>query len=276
MPKTALHRTELGEYYETHVMSELAIIFHQNKVVEKEECFLNWHENIELLYFKEGEGRVCRNGERISVRAGDIVVLPANCMHGVSAKRVVYDCLIIDRGLSLSAGVDTSNLSFPALVRDRNLGALILKVAEAMNTLAEYRVLAVRGSVLTLLSYLCCHYASPVSDGDSRTVDGVKKAIRYIRDRVGESISIDALARVAGFSKFHFAREFKRVTSYTVVTYLNLVRIEKAKQMLASGDHNVSETALACGFNNLSYFSKTFREQVGVTPTEYLSARSAK
>ena len=275
MPKT-MQKNELGEYYETHVMSKLAIILHENKVVAKEECFLNWHENIELLYFKEGEGSVSRGSERISVRAGDIVILPANAMHGVSAKRVVYDCLIIDRGLSLSAGIDTSNLSFPALVRDRNLGALILKVAEAMRTVEAYRVCAVRGSVLTLLSYLCTHYASAYAESDSRTVEGVKKALRYIRDHVGDSITMDALARVAGFSKFHFSREFKRVTSHTVVTYLNLVRIEKAKHMLSTGNYNVSEVALLCGFNNLSYFSKIFREQIGVTPSKYLSTHSAK
>lgn len=277
MPKPTTQRMELGEYYETHVMSELAIIFHSNKVVQKEECFLNWHENIELLYFKEGEATVHRNGEKLHARAGDIMIFPSNCMHGVASQRVVYDCLIIDRGLCLSAGVDTSSLAFPSLVRDRNLAALVLKVAEATASEDDgYRVCAVRGAVLSLLAYLCRHYASYVSDGESRSVEGVKKALRYIRDHVAEPITVDMLAKVAGFSKFHFAREFKRVSSYTVVTYLNLVRIEKAKNMLSSGAHNVGETALACGFNNLSYFSKIFREQMGVTPSEYLSSRGKK
>ena len=277
MPKMSAPRTELGEYYETHVMSELAIIFHLDKVVEKEECFLNWHENIEILYFKEGEATVYRNGERLHVRAGDIMILPANCMHGVASKRVLYDCLIIDRGICLSAGVDTSALTFPSLVRDRNLAALLSAVAEAKQSTAdEYRVCAVRGAVLSLLAYLCRHYAVKNQERDSRTVEGIKKALRYVRDRIGEPITVDTLAKVAGFSKFHFAREFKRVTSYTVITYLNLIRIEQAKGMLSSGEYTVGETALGCGFNNLSYFSKIFREQTGLTPSEYLCARHKK
>lgn len=274
MSKAIAKKTELGEYYETHAMSELAIIFHSNKVVEKEQCFLNWHENIELLYFKEGEAAVYRNGERMRARAGDIMIFPANCMHGVASCHVVYDCLIIDRGLSLSAGVDTSALSFPALVRDRNLAALLLKVGEEKEREDDgYRVCAVRGAVFALLAYLGRHYATRREESDSRSVEGIKKALAYIRDRIGEPITVDALAKVAGFSKFHFSREFKRVSSYTVVTYLNLLRIEKAKGMLSSGEHTVSETAEECGFHNLSYFSKTFREQTGITPSEYLSHR---
>lgn len=274
MSKAAVRKTELGEYYETHAMSELAIIFHSNKVVEKEQCFLNWHENIELLYFKEGEATVYRNGECMHVRAGDIMIFPANCMHGVASRHVVYDCLIIDRGLSLSAGIDTSALAFPPLVRDRKLAALLLKVGEEKAGADDgYRVCAVRGAVFTLLSYLGRHYATKSEESDSRSVEGIKKVLAYIRDRISEPITVDLLAKVAGFSKFHFSREFKRVTSYTVVTYLNLLRIEKAKSMLSSGKSTVSETADACGFHNLSYFSKTFREQTGVTPSEYLTRR---
>ena len=66
---------------------------------------------------------------------------------------------------------------------------------------------------------------------------------------------MDCLASVAGFSKYHFVREFKRVTSYTVVTYINLARIERSKELLAQGEMTVGEIAFACGYKNLSYFS---------------------
>ena len=82
-------------------------------------------------------------------------------------------------------------------------------------------------------------------------------------------MSVDSLAAVAGFSKYHFLREFKRYTSFTVVAYLNIIRIERAKQMLNRGA-SVSETALACGFGNFSYFSKVFRAHTGVSPMRYV------
>ncbi|MBO7171184.1 MAG: helix-turn-helix transcriptional regulator, partial [Clostridia bacterium] len=105
----------------------------------------------------------------------------------------------------------------------------------------------------------------------SRADLGIDKALRYVKEHLSEDITVDRLATVAGFSKYHFVREFKRVTSYTVVTYINLARIEHSKELLAQGEMTVGEIAFACGFNNLSYFSKTFRAHTGMTPSEYVA-----
>ncbi len=266
--------TENFEIYETHIMSELAVIFHTDRVEKRDTRFLNWHENIEILFFKEGEATVYHNGETTEARAGDILIFSANCIHGVTADQTLYDCLILDRGFCLSAGVDTSALSFPTLVRDETLTALYRKVAETVEKGdSRYRVCAVRGAVLSLLAYLCRNYAIEDTDREPRSLEGIKKVLRYIREHIAEPLSMDDLAAVAGFSKFHFAREFKRVTSYTVVTYLNIVRIEKAKSMLAVGGVSVKEAALASGYNNLSYFSKIFFEHTGMTPSKFVAAR---
>ena len=275
--KNNFSKNEVMEIYETHIMSELSVIFHTDRVEKRDKHFFNWHENIEILYFKEGEADVYCNTDVIHAKAGDILIFSANCMHGVTAEKTLYDCLILDRGFCLSAGIDTSSLSFPTLVRDELLASLYRKVAQAVeNGDARYRVCAVHGAVLSFLAYLCRHYGMENTDHESRAVEGIKKALRYIREHVADPLGMDELAAVAGFSKFHFAREFKRVTSYTVVTYLNLVRVEKAKSLLTGGLHTVGEVALACGFNNLSYFSKIFRAQTGVTPSEYLTNRRAK
>lgn len=265
---------ESFEIYETHIMSELAVIFHTDRVEKRDTRFLNWHENIEMLFFKEGEASVYHNGETVKAQPGDILIFSSNCMHGVTAEKTLYDCLILDRGFCLSAGVDTSALVFPTLVKDEKLVSLYRKVAEAVEQGdGRYRVCAVRGAVLSLLAYLCRHYAIEDSDREPRALEGIKKALRYIREHLAEPLSMDDLAAVAGFSKFHFAREFKRVTSYTVVTYLNIVRIEKAKSMLAVGGVSVKEAALASGYNNLSYFSKIFFEHTGMTPSKFVAAK---
>lgn len=266
--------SEVFETYETHIMSELAVIFHTDRVEKRENVFLNWHENIEILFFKEGEAIVHHNGEETKAKAGDVLVFSANCMHGVTSEKTLYDCLIIDRGFCLSAGVDTSALSFPILMRDRKLSALYKNVAEAVETAdTRYRVCAVKGAVLSFLAYLCRNYAVEAFEREPRSLEGIKKVIRYIREHLTDPLSMDDLASVAGFSKFHFAREFKRVTSYTVVSYLNIMRIEKAKSLLSVGGVSVKEAALASGYNNLSYFSKMFFEHTGMTPSKFVAGR---
>ncbi len=265
---------ENHETYETHIMSELSVIFHTDRVEKRDTKFLNWHENIEILFFKEGEATVHHNARETKATAGDILIFASNCMHGVTAEKTLYDCLILDRGFCLSAGVDTSALSFPTLVRDRKLSDLYRKVAEAVeNPDNRYRVCAVRGAVLSFLAYLCRHYAVEDINREPRSLEGIKKVLRHIREHLAETLSMDELAAVAGFSKFHFAREFKRVTSYTVVTYLNIMRIEKAKSLLSVGGISVKEAALASGFNNLSYFSKMFFEHTGTTPSKFVAGK---
>ena len=169
-------KTENYELYETHIMSELSVIFHTDRVEKRDKHFLNWHENIEILYFKEGEADVYHNTEVVHAKVGDILIFPANCMHGVTADKTLYDCLILDRGFCLSAGIDTSTLTFPARVRDDTLARLYKNVADAVETGdGRYRVCAVHGAVLSFLAYLCRHYAVENTDKETKTVEGIKK-----------------------------------------------------------------------------------------------------
>ncbi len=269
--KLVERREGVPEKYETHYMSDLAVIFHVDRVKKEDKLSFNRHENVEILYFLEGEADIYCDALSFVAKKGDVVIFPSGCLHAISAKDALYDCLIVDRGLCLSAGVDTGALRFEPHVTDPTLSALYLAVAnEVGKGEPVYRTLAVRGAVLSLMAYLCRHYAEKREE-KTRTDIGIDKAVKYIRDHLAEDITVDKLASVAGFSKYHFVREFKRVTSYTVVTYLNMARIERSKELLAQGDMGVGEIADTCGYNNLSYFSKMFRSHTGLTPSEYIA-----
>lgn len=261
------------EVYETHPMPEISVYYHKDMRCEGGMGLVNWHENLELFFFSEGEGVVLRQAELFAAKAGDIFVLPANYLHGAgSEKGAQYDCLIIDRELPLRSGLDTSDFDFPAVIRDEKLAALFMAVREAVSSEESdpFRVAQVHGAVLTLLAYLCRTYGEKRKEAFPPARDGVLRAIRYLREHVTESITAEKLAEVAGFSKYHFLRAFKKATSYTVVTYLNALRVEKAKKLLFAGERTVGEVALECGFNNLSYFSKLFRAHTGLSPSAYM------
>ena len=270
MRKTEL-QGRIPEKYETHYMSDLSVIFHVDRVRKEDKISFNRHENIEILYFLEGQADVYCDAHAFTVRKGEIVVFPSGCLHAVAAEDALYECLIVDRGLCLSAGVDTGMLHFKDHITDETLVSLYNSVAnEVGRGEPKYRTLAVRGAVLSLMAYLCRQYAVRKEE-KSRTDLGIEKAIRYIKEHLSEIITIDRLASLAGFSKYYFVREFKRVTSYTVVAYVNLARIERSKELLARGEMTVGEIAVVCGYHNLSYFSKTFRAHTGLTPSEYVA-----
>ena len=97
----------------------------------------------------------------------------------------------------------------------------------------------------------------------------LKRAIACIRERYSEQLSVDEIAASTGFSTKYFCAFFKRMTEKTPIEYLNIYRIEKAARRLLATDDSVTDIAYSTGFNDLSYFIKTFKALKGVTPNSY-------
>ena len=97
--------------------------------------------------------------------------------------------------------------------------------------------------------------------------------LRRARDlmdaRYTEPLRLDDMAAVAGFSRYHFAREFRVVFGETPRAYLSRRRVERAKDLLAHANLTVTEVCMVVGFSSLGSFSRRFRELVGCSPTEF-------
>jgi len=98
-------------------------------------------------------------------------------------------------------------------------------------------------------------------------------AWRLVRDRIeerlGESLSIEELAREAGLSRFHFARAFKKATGLSPHRYVTLRRVERAKSLLRYSDLPLVDVALEVGFSNQAHFTDQFHRVAGATPNAY-------
>ena len=82
-------------------------------------------------------------------------------------------------------------------------------------------------------------------------------------------MTIGEIASHAALSKYYFCREFKKVTGYSVVQYINMTRCRTAEKLLVTGKLTVGEAAAATGYDNLSYFTRTFKTITGHLPGEY-------
>ena len=91
----------------------------------------------------------------------------------------------------------------------------------------------------------------------------------YINEHCTEDVTVDELASIAGFSKFHFARLFKQFTNVSYYDYLTRKRIEHAEALLITPDISITEVAMQSGFNSLSTFNRVFKNVKGCTPSEY-------
>jgi AraC family transcriptional regulator len=104
---------------------------------------------------------------------------------------------------------------------------------------------------------------------DETNEQAVSRAIRRMRDGLSDPLTIEDLARVAMFSKFHFMRIFRRVTGTSPGRFRAALRIEKAKQLLISTSWNVAEISHEVGYASVGTFSSRFTSSVGVPPTTY-------
>ena len=265
--------------YEKHIMSEprLPFIFH-SYIHEKRLLSTrggNWHENVELLYFTSGSATVTSNALHIEVKPGDLAVINANCIHEIFAhEKTHFYCLIIDRSFCLANHFDTNLITFLPKIRDGEICALIEEIAaEYAHADTPYRIQSICAGVLRVMSLLCRKYSeqSDKPTGDTRLLSSIKLALGYISSECTHPLTLDMIADKAGLSKFYLAREFRRITGKTIITYINIARCERAKLMLSENELSIESIARSCGFPNASYFTKTFKNLVGMLPSEYRS-----
>ena len=109
---------------------------------------------------------------------------------------------------------------------------------------------------------------------DVQTVEGV---MRYIREHINEPLNRESLAAVAGFSVPHFHRVFSAHVGKSAASYVRRLRLERAGRKLRMGAVDITEVALAAGYDTHAAFSKAFKQQFGLSPRAFrqLGCRAA-
>lgn len=101
-------------------------------------------------------------------------------------------------------------------------------------------------------------------------VQRINAVIGYVREHLHDELSLDTLARVAGFSPFHFHRVFKSITEETVNDMVVRLRLERVAALLRATPHlSITEAAFECGFKSGAVFSRAFRKQYGLKARQW-------
>jgi AraC-like DNA-binding protein len=100
-------------------------------------------------------------------------------------------------------------------------------------------------------------------------LERVEQVIFLLRQNLAEPPSLEELGKKIGCSHFYLSRIFSAQTGHTITQHLRQLRMERAAELLKSGEHNVTEAALEVGYNSLSHFSAAFHETFGCCPGLY-------
>src|SRR5262245_21018535 len=96
----------------------------------------------------------------------------------------------------------------------------------------------------------------------------VQRAARYIEEHYAEQLRLETVADAVGISRFALSRAFKAILNVNFSQYRRLVRVVKARRLLATEPRSVTEIAKAVGYG-LPYFDRVFRQENGISPTKY-------
>ena len=125
-------------------------------------------------------------------------------------------------------------------------------------------------SILQEILYLLIlyHNALIYKPNHYKQIDMIQQ---YIQKNYDSDFNVSKLASMANFSESHFRKIFRNVTGMTSVQYANMVKINKAKDLISSGEANVSEAALQTGFKDIFYFSRLFKSVTGESPSHFMN-----
>lgn len=268
-----------NNFYEPHTHKDpsFPIIFHLDTMQKYQSNFLpHWHESLEILYILHGTINVLADAASVTAGKDEIIVINSNNVHYIQtlAEESQYYCLIIDRNFCEEFNLDTGEVVFQRQIQDHELGEKFKIINEEFHLQKSLYKAKIKAAAMDLVISLYRNYTVAESSLSRQIkndkIEIIKKAIRYIQSNYTQAITITSISAEIGISKYYFCRIFKEITGYTTVSFLNIVKCNNAKKLLQSGKYGVEEAALLSGFDNLSYFSKTYKKHMGNLPSSDL------
>ena len=239
-----------------------------------------WHEEIEIKYIISGSAEIVCGTDVFLASEGDVVIINSCELHATQTngdESVAYHLLMVSPDIPLlHEATQTTMPHFKHLIRgDRVLAGHLELLFRELNEKPTAYQLGAFGALALIFSHLQRHHA--VSDPSTtpenrRMADRIQPALDHIVRHYPEEISIDTLAHLCTMSVYHFCRIFKTVTGNTAIGYINQLRISKASALLRGSNLPVAEVASLVGYSDVSYFSRCFKKQMGLSPAAYQKA----
>lgn len=248
------------------------------------EMALHWHREFEIVRVLKGSLDLYINNVKKTLLAGDVAFVGSGMLHRAEPQDASYECVVFDLNMLCRHGSGRiTGYILPLLAGDvefeRICAADANKLYGAVHSFFtclkeekpyfELKAYGIAAEIVYRL-YVENRIRLPekgVHTGQRRLV--ITSLIDWIEENYTEHLTLSRLADVAKTNEKYLCRFFKEYTGNTPIDYINRLRVERACMKLAEENFNITEAALDCGFNDVSYFSKIFKRYKGMTPREY-------
>ena len=259
-------------------------LFHIDREHTRYHMSAHWHTEIEMIRVLEGRLVLQLNEQVYQAQKGDLFFVNSEVVHQGSPEDCVYECIVVHLDFLQNATqacrdfleqVAAGNCHItPILPKDDaelcSYANCLFDALHQKHPGYEFGAIAAFYNFFgTILAHKHFCFADSKHLHDNRQIPKLKNALAYIRQHYSDPITLTDMAKEAGMSPKYFGAFFKQMTGKTPFDYLCTYRIEKAARMLKNTDKSVTEIAFCCGFNDLSYFIKRFKQTYGISPGSY-------
>lgn len=250
----------------------------------------HWHEEIELVYVREGELDIKLNTTTHHAKAGQLYLINSEALHQIiGVTPSTHHAIVFSPNILSFETFDYSqshyinpilkhNLKLPEIIdTNTDYGMKILNEYETI--LNEYNnreagwYLNTKASLLRILAILARKELlisdNTMLDQEHHKIEMMKVIISYIEKHYASKITLDDLANCTNLNSQYFCRFFKSIIGKTPIEFVNQYRIDQAATLLEETDLKILNVCYETGFNNVSYFIKKFREYKGCLPSEF-------
>lgn len=245
----------------------------------------HWHVEFEIIRILKGTFHLSIDDQEYIVSQGSSIIIPAGALHAGDPKDCTYECIVFDMNMLMNKNDSCCKLIrqiidhkveliyvYPESYND--IHQTVWSTFDAITSKRNGYQLAVLGTLYQLIGIIFSeNYYNPAPESpprNHRRIIQLKTALEFMESSYHAPLSLKEMSDSVHMSPKYFCRFFQEMTHRTPIDYLNYYRIERACYQLLTTDQSITEVAYNSGFNDLSYFIKTFKKYKGITPKQYL------
>lgn len=234
----------------------------------------HFHDEIEILYVHCGKIAVSIFNDEYIVSKNQLCYIPSMAVHSIKnlGEKSEYDCCLINIAYFLKNGISINQYSFQPIITDNTLINDFTKLRNYFfGNDRPFRQIMIRSLGTCFLINLIEQF--PVKNTeqyapDDKNLGVVKEVSEYLKEHADEQIDIDAICHKYGYSPSYMSRLFKKYTKTTMNKTLNYYRCANAQRLIMTQNISIMNASEICGFNNYSYFAKTYKAYIGELPSD--------
>lgn len=273
-----------GDYETVEYDAKKYVMLYDN--TDNEPYPIHWHDAVEIIMPLKNEYRITVAGVDYNLPENDLLIVPPGDLHSMPAipgRRLIFQC---DNSILSDVTVlepVTRIMSTPLIIDksfNKDLHKLaqrtMLEIQELYDSNCELSDVKIYLKVIELfmaLSEFQLEQQKVVMDCDDIKIGEYNEkfgtVLKYIDNNYMYDITLDQLADVAGYSKYHFSRIFKQYNSMSYLQYINARRTKAAETLLLDPDIPITEVAMRSGFKSLTTFNRIFKDIKHCTPTDF-------